>query len=336
MTRRDALLEGTRILAEGRQRGSETPSLDASLLLAAALSVDKERLLASLPEKIDEAVHGRFLGLVEARAAGRPVAYLVGRKEFWGHDFLVDERVLVPRPDTELLVELALKEGCRIGEARAASVSQPAPSAPAFAGGDAARVPRVAACHSPLRLHEACTGSGCVALSLALERPGWTVSASDISSDALSVARGNARILLPLGRPGGDVELFEADLFDLAPVFANVDGPDAGTILGSFDILVANPPYVETGLARELAATWGEPILALDGGRDGLEPYRRLVPQAAALLAPGGALLLEADPAQAPALRGLIEAAGLVDVETLPDLAGLPRVSRGRKSWTIS
>ena len=314
MTRREALLEGTRILAEQGQRGSETPSLDASLLLAAALSIEKDRLLSSLPEGIDEASRGRFLGLVAERAKGRPVAYLVERKEFWGHEFYVDERVLVPRPDTELLVELALREGCRIGAERALRGTVTAASASA---------PAVPPCHAPLRLHEACTGSGCVAISLALERPGWKVSASDISSGALSVARRNALLLLPAERAGGDVDFFESDLLEA----------NAGEAGVRYDLIIANPPYVESGLARELAESWGEPLLALDGGSDGLDPYRRLVPQAVALLAPGGALLLEADPDEMPAIRDLLSGAGLEAVETVADLAGLARATLGRKPW---
>jgi len=324
MTRREALLEGTRILAEQGQRGSETPSLDASLLLAAALSIEKDRLLSSLPDDIDELSRGRFLGLVAERARGRPVAYLVGRKEFWGHEFYVDERVLVPRPDTELLVELALREGCRIGAERALRG--------AATGAAAGQAP--SPCHAPLCLHEACTGSGCVAISLALERPGWKVSASDISPGALAVARRNAVLLLPAERAGGDVDFFEADLLDLS-AFAGDGGVATSEVAANrYDLVLANPPYVESGLARELAESWGEPLLALDGGSDGLDPYRRLVPQAFALLAPGGALLLEADPGEMPALRNLLSGAGFEAVETVADLAGLARVTLGRKPWT--
>lgn len=336
MTRREALLEGTRILAEQGQRGSETPSLDASLLLAAALSIEKDRLLSSLPDGIDETARGRFMGLVAERAKGRPVAYLVGRKEFWGHEFYVDERVLVPRPDTELLVELALKEGCRIGAERASRVAD-------SGAGAAAATP--APCHAPLHLHEACTGSGCVAISLALERPGWKVSASDISAGALAVARRNAILLLPTERAGGDVDFFESDLLDLCDAGPAKDVAAGGVTAACcvtnsggagirYDLILANPPYVESGLARELAGAWGEPLLALDGGSDGLDPYRRLVPQAYSLLAPGGALLLEADPGQAEALRGLLAAAGFAAVETEADLAGLARVTLGKKPWT--
>jgi len=347
MTRREALLEGTRILAEQGQRGSETPSLDASLLLAAALSIEKDRLLSSLPDEIDELSRSRFLGLVAERAKGRPVAYLVGRKEFWGHEFYVDERVLVPRPDTELLVELALREGCRIGAERASrgAAAGVATGAAITGGAVAAGAPGavVAPCHAPLCLHEACTGSGCVAISLALERPGWKVSASDISAGALAVARRNA-LLLPTERAGGDVDFFEADLLDLsapadtcaevAPEPVAVAAAAAGQAERRYDLILANPPYVESGLARELADSWGEPLLALDGGSDGLDPYRRLVPQAFALLAPGGALLLEADPDEMPAIRDLLSGAGFEAVETAADLAGLARVTLGKKSWT--
>jgi release factor glutamine methyltransferase len=297
MTRRDALLEGTRILADGRQGGSESPSLDASLLLAAALSIEKERLLASLPEGLDEVEHGRYLSFIESRSKGKPVAYILGHKEFWAHDFLVDERVLIPRPDTELLVEEALRMGDGIVRARSAEG------------------------RGPLRCHEACTGSGCVAISLAFERPSWIISASDISAPALEVAALNARSLLPASRSGGEVDLCLADLFELPG-------------RGDYDLLLANPPYVGSAEASLLAASWGEPLLALDGGPDGLAPYHRIASQASRLLAPGGCLLLEADPSQAPRLRALLSEAGFVEVETKPDLAGHPRVSMGRKPWT--
>jgi release factor glutamine methyltransferase len=320
MTRRDALLEGTRILADGRQRGSETPSLDASLLLSAALSVTKEALLASLSEPLAEAARGRYLELVRRRTGGAPVAYLVGNKEFWGRDFAVDERVLVPRPDTELLVELGLRFGDIVSE-------------------DSGNVPYedvVRRKEGSLRVHELCVGSGCVAISLACERPLWIVSGSDLSGAALEVARTNRERLVPKDRPGGALELFRADLFAAPSESGAFTRKEIGEAEAHVrhDLILANPPYVESSEAIDLAAAWGEPAMALDGGADGLDPYRELVPQALPLLAPGGCLLLESDPSQTAVIRGLLLAAGFGEVRSFTDLAGLERVTLGRKPWT--
>lgn len=301
MTARDALREGARILGAARDaegEGSETPSLDASLLLADILGMDRARLLASGPDELGPEEEGRYRAALAERASGRPVAYILGRKEFYGRSFLVDERVLVPRPDTELLVEAALAAGDALAAGGAAAGSGP----------------------RALRLHEACVGSGCVAVSLCLERPAWEVSASDISRDALDAAARNAAILIPEDRPGGPLRLLESDLLSGVP--------------GPFDLIVANPPYVPSLEAdRLLSKGWGEPRLALDGGEDGLDPYRRLAPEAAARLSPGGFLLLEAGEEQAEELRSLLEAAGFEAVRTLQDLAGRPRVTEGRMPW---
>lgn len=293
MNARDALREGAAALS-----GSGTPFLDASLLLAEAAGLEPARLYAAGPEPLDDAAIGRYRASIARRAAGEPVAYILGRREFYGRTFAVDRRVLVPRPDTELLVEAAL------------------------AAGDEAerRLGR------PPRLHEACCGSGCVAVSLAAERPRWAISASDLSPEALEVASANASAILGPGagaaRPGGPLVLFRSDL--LEPLVA---GMPAG---GPYDLALANPPYVPAAEARALAAEWGEPLMALDGGADGLDACRRLAVQAVSRIAPGGGLLLEADGAQAAALRLLLEAAGFVEVHTLDDLGGRPRVTSGR------
>ncbi len=232
----------------------------------------------------------RFLSAIESRSRGRPVAYITGVKEFWGRDFAVSDAVLVPRPDTELLVDLCLE----LGDARSRLRD----------GG--------------LSLHECCAGSGAVAISVAADRPAWKFSASDISLAALDQARSNAGRLLPGTRPGGDIEFLKSDLLE------EVDG--------CFDLILANPPYVETELARQLAALWGEPALALDGGADGLDLIRRLLPEAAARLVPGGWLLVEADPGQSSELRGLFADAGFLHVRTARDLGGLERVTCGERA----
>jgi len=294
MTVRDALREGAAALA-----GTETPFLDASLLLADSLGVDTSKLLASSPDAVGAPVLESYRSRVAERARGVPAAYLVGYKEFWGRRFAVDGRVLVPRPDTETLVEVAL----RIGDA-------------------------IAAAHPP-RVHEACAGSGCVAVSLAAERPGWEVSASDLSEGALEVARGNADAILgPAGggRPGGPLAFLRSDL--LSAVLG-------GAASGGFDLVVANPPYVPSDEARALLGLgWSEPLLALDGGEDGLDLLRRLVPEASRALAPGGALLVEADGGQAAAVAELFRASRFTDVEGQGDLGGRLRVTSGRMPWT--
>ena len=310
MTRAEALGRGRARLAAASPTNSAssspappetsaTPSLDAALILASLLGMRRETLLTRPEVEVEDAVLRRFDEAIERRALGSPVAYITGEKEFYGRIFAVSEAVLVPRPDTELLVELALEEGDRL----------------------AARGGR------PPRLHECCVGSGAVILSIAAERPSWIVSASDISHAALDVVAHNASRLLPADREGGAPRLYESDL--LARPTGSAGSPGLAGPEGPFDLILANPPYVESTLARDLSGRWGEPLLALDGGADGLELCRRLVPEAAARLAPGGLLLVEADGPQAPMLRALFATSGLVGPRSVRDLAGIERVSIG-------
>ena len=284
MTVRDALREGVAALG-----ASGSPFLDASLLLASALGVDRTRLYACGPESLESGAAARYRDLLAQRVSGLPVAYILGAREFWGRRFRTDSRALVPRPETELLVSLALEAGDAL-----------------VSSGRRAR-PRV---------HEICCGSGCVILSLAADRPLWQVSASDLSPGAGSLARENAELLLPRDRPGGPCELFASDLLD------SVEGP--------FDIVLANPPYIPTAELELLAPGLAfEPRMALDGGPDGLDLYRRLVPAAASKLEPGGVLLLESDGSQAPILRSLLAGEGFGQVASYRDLAGIERITRG-------
>ena len=206
-----------------RSKGVDAPRLTAELLLASALSCDRVRLYLDFDRPLGEPELARYRELVRRRAAGEPTAYLVGRREFFGRPFAVDARVLVPRPETELLVEAAL-----------------------------------AALPEGGRALDLCTGSGCVAVSLALGRKGARVVATDVSEDALAVARENAAAL------GAVVELATGDLW------AAVHGRER------FDVIASNPPYIPTkelaGLSREVRR---EPCIALDGGDDGLAILRR-------------------------------------------------------------
>ncbi len=276
MTVREALLQGHRRLADC---GVETPQLDASLLLAEALGVGgREQLLARLPDGVDEAALGRYRDLLARRAQGAPVSYIRGRKEFYSLEFAVGPGVLVPRPETELLVERAL--------------ALAAPCA---------------------RLHDACSGSGCVAVAVSRARPDLDVSASDVSTEAAAFFGINCRRLL-----GRSLHFVLSDLL--------------GSVTGPFDLITANPPYLRDAEVRAMKARgWPEPALALAGGPDGLSVARRLLPQARSRLAAGGWLLLEADPWQMDALEGSLLEQGFGDPRRLRDLAGAERVIEARR-----
>jgi release factor glutamine methyltransferase len=258
----------------------DTPVLDALVLLAHAAGTTKERLLASLPEEAPAGIPERYAALLDRRAAGAPVSYIRGTKEFFGLEFAVDERVLVPRPDTETLVEAALR----------------------ILDGD------------PLlsRVHDACTGSGCVAIALKSARPRLAVSASDLSPAAGEVLAANARRIL-----GGEVPFQLSDLL--------------GGVAGPFDLVTANPPYLAAAEVADMAtAGWPEPALALLGGPRGTELAERLVAEAPARLAPGGWLCLEAAPGQFGVLADGMARAGFGQARVEKDLAGRDRVICGR------
>ncbi len=253
--------------------GVDAPRLTAEILLAHALSCDRVRLYLDFDKPLGAPELAAFRELVRRRAAGEPTAWLTGRREFLGQVFRVGPEVLVPRPETELVVEAAV-----------------------------ARLPPGGA------LLDLCTGSGCIAISAALARPDVRVVATEVSPEALRVARENAVAL------GARVELLEGDLFGPIP-----DGE-------RFDVVVSNPPYVPSGeiagLSREVRR---EPRLALDGGADGLDILRRIVSGAPSWLRPDGSLVVEMHETHALPLPGLCRAAGFAAAEVGRDLAGLPR-----------
>ena len=273
-------------LSQGKERlfyaEVDTPMLDATLLLSEALETSKERLLASLPDPLDPDLWQRYCGLLDLRCAGQPVSYIRRKKEFFSLEYYVDPRVLVPRPDTEVLVEEAL----RLLEA------------------------------GPLiqKVHDACTGSGCVAIALKHSFPTVKVSGSDISREALQVAAENARRLLPESR----IRLYRSDLLARIP--------------GRYDLITANPPYLTDGEVENMEKIgWPEPALALRGGVDGTDLLRRLIRQAPRKLRAGGILLLEAAPTQMTLLERELIDRGYGGIAVVPDLAGRDRVIRARR-----
>jgi release factor glutamine methyltransferase len=295
MTIGEALIRGAALLRtapEGGDRAlTESPALDAALLLGNVLQTRRTSLLLRKDEALPVGAELQYADSLEKRRSGVCVAYITGRREFRALDFTVTGDVLVPRPDTETLVEAALDCLDRL------------PPSP------------------PPVLLDLCTGSGAVAISLKHERPGLRVYGSDISPAALDIARLNAARLLPGSAAAPGVIFMESDLFE---------GLREASLPRSFDIITANPPYVPTAMIGDLAPeVQGEPRLALDGGEEGLDIIRRIITGAGSFLRPGGLLLLEADPRQMPALAGMLASGGYGNIKTYRDLSDRPRVAGG-------
>ena len=306
---------------------SPTSALDVDCLLCAVLHTNRSSLLAHDEQSLSPSQYKAFCKAVEKRQTGLPVAYIVGHKEFFGFDFYVSPAVLIPKSDTELLAELTLDEI----KTRARSLKE-------SANGGTGKCPGTAQAHGgepQLYIADVCTGSGCVILSIlkTLEQKHSELCknirlvcrASDISEAALSLARKNAARLLD----GSAIEkprFFCADLLGF--------GPPAGSVSENrYDIIVSNPPYVPSKTAAELLEDGrSEPLLALDGGKDGLDIIRRLAPQAFTALKKGGVFLVETGEYNAGETRSLMTKSGFIDIVTYNDLGGLPRVTRGIKA----
>jgi len=290
------------------ERTLASPRLDAELLIGHVLGLARVQLYVQFERVLTPEELTSLRELIKRRQAGESVAYLVGHKEFWKFDFAVDARVLVPRPDTETLVEEAI---ARLGE------PQPGQEEPQAEQGEpqADAAPKPAAPASPPpRIADVGTGSGALAVTLAKLRADAAVFASDVSAAALDVARANAE------RHAAAVTFVEGDLD--APLAAHAP----------FSLIVANLPYVASADLSSLPPdVRSEPALALDGGADGLDLVRRLVAAAPALLSPGGALALEIGAGQADATSALLRDAGFTDIQTRKDLAGIGRVVSGVK-----
>ena len=279
----ERLTSAARQLADALALPPREARLEAQVLIAHALGVNRAWLIGHDRDSLTPAQVDAVEALLQRRLAGEPVAYLLGQREFYGRPFQVTPDVLIPRPDTELLVELAL-----------------------------ARLPQGEA----VNVLDIGVGSGAVAISLALERPRCRVTGVDISEAALQTARANT-IYLKLDHRAG---------FVVCNYAAALSGP--------FDLVVSNPPYIRAadiaGLAPEVRNF--DPLRALDGGPDGLDAYRALIPQAARLLAPHGALVVEVGQGQDGDVGGLMTAAGLApEGPARADLAGIRRAVAGRK-----
>lgn len=259
--------------------GVDSSLLDAQLMLARVLGTSRLSLIAHPDRLLSSAEADQFQHMVERRESREPLAYILGTREFYSLDFDIAPGVLIPRPETELLVEIAVERLQGL----------------------------------PARIADIGTGSGAVAVAVAVNLPAARILATDISDAALEVAAVNAAKHLVADR----VSFARADMAE--PLVG------AG---GGFDAILCNPPYIPTSEIAALQpeiSRW-EPIEALDGGPDGLDAYRKLLPQAASVLAEDGFLAVEVGAGQASAVRGLALAVGYGSIECRKDLAGIDRV----------
>jgi release factor glutamine methyltransferase len=263
------------------EAGISSARLEAQVLLAHVLGCTRTQLYTGFDKPLAEPELAAYRELIKRRLAGEPVAYLVSEHEFWGLPLHVDPSVLVPRPDTETVVEVA--RGLRTDRS------------------------------APCRVLDLCTGSGAIAVALARELPAAQVIATDVSEAAVAIARKNAA-------RNGVAERVDVRFGDL---WAAVAGE-------RFDLIASNPPYIASSVIPTLSAeVRREPVLALDGGPDGLAFYDRICGEAREHLVSGGALVVEHGFDQADAVRARFEAAGLTNVTLVLDLAKHPRVTWG-------
>ncbi|QDV18909.1 Release factor glutamine methyltransferase [Gimesia panareensis] len=267
------------------KHGSDSPRLDAEVLLAYSRNCERIRLYTNYEDVVTEQQRATMRSLVQRRSNAEPVAYLVGKREFFGLDFFVDQNVLIPRPDTETLVMELVEEAQKL-------------TAP--------------------QILDLCTGSGCVAIAAASNCPNASFLATDISEAALSIAQKNAETNGLRER----IQFLKSDCFAQIPAGAQ------------FDLIASNPPYIPDAEIETLEADvrQHEPRLALAGGTDGLDFYRKIIQEAIPCLKEGGQLLLEFSPEQEAALRELLTASGNYrNIRVKTDLAHRSRVIIAQK-----
>lgn len=276
MTMEALLQQGVATLEQAEIMNAE---LDARYLLEHILQIRRVDFLLDRQREVSTEQQEAYMHKINLRATHVPLQHILGNQEFMGYEFLVNEHVLIPRQDTEVLVETVLP----------------------LVGGK--------------RVLDLCTGSGCIIISLSKMGHLQQAVGVDLSEEALSVAKENARTL------EADVTFLHSDLFE--------------QVTSVYDVIVSNPPYIETetiaGLMEEVRDH--EPRMALDGGRDGLDFYRRIVQDSVSYLADGGYLCFEIGCEQGQAVRTLLEEQGFTECRIVKDLAGLDRVVYGR--WSV-
>ncbi len=272
--------------------GVDSPDIDARRIVEAAAGAAPAEFESVLDEPATQRAAAWFHSMLQRRGAGEPLQYVVGSWSFRTLDLMVDRRVLIPRPETEVVAGFAADEVA---------------SRSATAGGDREVI-----------VADLGTGSGAIALSVAAECPAARVYATDVSADALAVASAN---LAGLGRAAARVTLHEGDWFEALP----------GGLQGSIDVVVSNPPYIGTGEELPAVVADWEPAVALWSGPTGREAVEQVVGGASQWLRPGGALIMEVASHRAQESAALVSGAGFGDVRLERDLAGLERVVMARR-----
>ena len=297
------------------EAGIEEAEVDSEYLLLSVTGLDKAGLLMKLFDEMPEKEEKAYEELIGRRSSHEPLQYIIGNQNFMGYTFLVTPDVLIPRFDTEILAELA---GKRAYEAAVQMYSH-------------GKTGNISGISDEFRILDICTGSGCVPVSVGLDlykkirskglKLSISVTAADISEAAVALAEKNYKLNLE----DGDQLQELGYRFIVSDLFSNIDG--------KYHIITANPPYIVRDEIEELMPEISEhePRLALDGGTDGMDFYRRIVKDAGSYLVPGGRLLMEFDDSQAEPVKQMMEEAGFTEVEVHRDLAGLRRVIEGRK-----
>ena len=319
------------LLEEGKQRlensGVPDPAVDAWYLMAEAFGITRTGYLMQMSDEAPDGPRERWEQMLSLREQRIPLQHILGEQEFMGYSFRVNDQVLIPRPETELLAERTIEEAqIRLDRRFSGKLPETAGRLPEPAAGKAAETAAGKAVCEPLRILDLCTGSGCIAISVYLALREYTgsrklssgsgaeadglfcITGSDLSEGALETARENARQLQ------ADVQFVQSDLFH--------------DLNGVYDLIVSNPPYIPTSGIEDLQeeVRLYDPKTALDGGTDGLDFYRRIAAEASSRLSEGGILLLEIGCDQSGEVCGLLRQQGFRQIRVLKALNGLDRV----------
>jgi release factor glutamine methyltransferase len=308
MELRDALTDAIALLEEN---AVGSPRMNAEMLLMFTLGCDRAYLYAHPERELVAEEKARYQAYLQERARGVPAQYIVGHQEFWGLDFIVNPAVLIPRPETEHLVEATIELAKRTSATETRRHGDNRDQ-------EERLITKTRTDGEKLKIVDVGTGSGAIALALAKELPEAEITAVDISAGALEVARANA-VRLQLER----VRFQQNDML------TSFEGAE-------FDFVVSNPPYVGESEAEKVQREVRkfEPHIAVFGGPEGLDAVRRLIPQAHAALCEGGWLLMEIGYSQSERVKEML--CGWHDVHTVPDLQGIPRVVVARKQPSVA